>query len=51
MNGMYRGQKAGEFCLPDENGKEVCLKTFLGMWVVLYVLSQGQHIGVYLGGH
>ena len=30
------GEKAPDFCLPDENGQEVCLKDFKGKWVVLY---------------
>ncbi len=30
------GQKAPEFCLPDQNEKEVCLKDFSGKWVVVY---------------
>jgi peroxiredoxin Q/BCP len=30
------GQKALLFCLPDADEKEVCLKDFLGTWVVLY---------------
>ncbi len=30
------GEKAAEFCLPDEKGEEVCLKDFRGKWVVLY---------------
>ncbi len=30
------GKKAPDFCLPDENGQEVCLKDFKGKWVVLY---------------
>ncbi len=30
------GEKAPEFCLPDQDGKEVCLKDFRGKWVVLY---------------
>ncbi|HEC76076.1 MAG TPA: peroxiredoxin [Thermoplasmatales archaeon] len=28
--------KAFDFCLPDENGKEVCLEKFKGKWIVLY---------------
>lgn len=28
--------KAIDFCLPDENGKKVCLKDFKGKWIVLY---------------
>ncbi|WP_457679071.1 thioredoxin-dependent thiol peroxidase [Thermovibrio sp.] len=30
------GKEAPLFCLPDEEGKEVCLKDFRGKWVVLY---------------
>jgi len=30
------GDKAPDFCLPEENGAEVCLKDFRGRWVVLY---------------
>lgn len=30
------GQKAPGFCLPDTDGKEVCLKDFSEKWVVLY---------------
>ncbi|MCD6383931.1 MAG: thioredoxin-dependent thiol peroxidase [Thermoplasmata archaeon] len=30
------GDTAPEFCLPDGNGEEVCLKDFRGKWLVLY---------------
>ncbi|GAB6076927.1 thioredoxin-dependent thiol peroxidase [Desulfurobacterium crinifex] len=30
------GDKAPDFCAPDESGKEICLKDFEGKWVVLY---------------
>ena len=30
------GDEAPEFCLPDQNGEEVCLEEFRGRWVVLY---------------
>ena len=36
MGNMQTGKKAPDFCLPDENGKEVCLKDYLGKWIVLY---------------
>ena len=36
MNPIAIGSKAPEFCLPDENGKDVCLEQFRGKWVVLY---------------
>ena len=30
------GDKAPDFCLPDQDDKEVCLKDLKGKWVVLY---------------
>ncbi len=30
------GEIAPEFCLPDSDGKEHCLRDFRGKWVVLY---------------
>lgn len=30
------GSQAPDFCLLDQNGKEVCLKDFRGSWLVLY---------------
>ena len=30
------GNKAPDFCLPDQNDKQVCLKDLKGKWVVLY---------------
>jgi len=30
------GNKAPEFCLPNQNGKEICLGSYKGDWVVLY---------------
>ncbi len=33
---MEIGQKAPEFCLPDQNGQQVCLNDFKGKWIVLY---------------
>jgi len=33
---LKTGDKAVDFCLPDENENEVCLNNFLGKWVVLY---------------
>lgn len=36
MAELKEGTKAPGFCLPDQNGREVCLKDFLGKWVVLY---------------
>lgn len=37
MNALLtEGQEAPEFCLPDQNGKDQCLKDYRGKWVVLY---------------
>lgn len=30
------GDEAPGFCLPDQDGNEVCLETYRGKWVVLY---------------
>lgn len=30
------GQKAPEFCLPDSDENQVCLKDFQGRWIVMY---------------
>ncbi len=30
------GQKAPEFCLPNQDNEEICLRDFAGSWVVLY---------------
>jgi peroxiredoxin Q/BCP len=35
-NSLTEGQKAPDFCLPDQNENNVCLKDFAGQWVVLY---------------
>jgi peroxiredoxin Q/BCP len=39
MKGFYMleiGDKAVDFCLPNQDGAEVCLRDFTGSWVVLY---------------
>lgn len=33
---MEIGSPAPEFCLPDEDGEELCLSSLRGKWVVLY---------------
>lgn len=35
-NSLTEGQKAPDFCLPDQNENNVCLKDFDGKWIVLY---------------
>ena len=39
------GDKAPDFTLTSDEGKEVSLKDFKGKRVLLYLLSQGQHSG------
>ncbi|MFT7824745.1 MAG: thioredoxin-dependent thiol peroxidase [Sulfurimonas sp.] len=33
---METGQKAPEFCLPNQDEEEVCLRDIQGKWIVLY---------------
>ena len=33
---LKEGDFAPDFCLPDEEGKEVCLSSLKGKWVILY---------------
>ncbi|WP_319508356.1 thioredoxin-dependent thiol peroxidase [uncultured Methanolobus sp.] len=35
-NSLIEGQKAPDFCLPDQDENNVCLKDFAGKWIVLY---------------
>ncbi|MBN2466158.1 thioredoxin-dependent thiol peroxidase [candidate division WOR-3 bacterium] len=39
------GEKAPEFCLPDQDDKPVCLKDFAGHWVVVYFYPKDQTPG------
>ena len=37
MNEKIReGQEAPDFCLPDQNGREICMRNMKGRWTVLY---------------
>ena len=36
MTGLETGDEAPGFCLPDQNGEEICLEGLRGRWVVLY---------------
>jgi peroxiredoxin Q/BCP len=36
MINLSIGSKAPDFCLPNQDGEEVCLKDYSGKWVVLY---------------
>lgn len=33
---LQKGDKAPNFCLPDQNGKKICLDDYKEKWVVLY---------------
>ena len=33
---LKRGDRAPEFCLPDQNNKQVCLEDFKGEWLLIY---------------
>ncbi|WMW24428.1 thioredoxin-dependent thiol peroxidase [Methanolobus sediminis] len=35
-NSLTEGQKAPDFCLPDQDENNICLKDLEGKWVVLY---------------
>jgi peroxiredoxin Q/BCP len=39
------GEKAPEFCLPDENNNQVCLKDYQSKWIVLYFYPKDQTPG------
>ncbi|MCE7741917.1 MAG: peroxiredoxin [Candidatus Heimdallarchaeota archaeon] len=39
------GDKAPEFCLPDENNTEICLHQFKDKWIVLYFYPKDQTPG------
>jgi thioredoxin-dependent peroxiredoxin len=39
------GEKAPEFCLPDKDDKEVCLKDYTGKWTVVYFYPKDQTPG------
>lgn len=36
VSGLKVGDRAPDFCLPDQNGNEICLRDFKGRWVMLY---------------
>ena len=36
MTGLETGDEAPGFCLPSQDGEEVCLESLRGRWVVLY---------------
>ena len=44
-NSLSEGLKAPLFCLPDQNGKEKCLKDLKGKWVVLYFYPRDNTTG------
>jgi peroxiredoxin Q/BCP len=42
---LKAGDKAPEFCLPDKDDNQVCLKDFSGRWVVVYFYPKDQTAG------
>ncbi|MDK2371765.1 MAG: thioredoxin-dependent thiol peroxidase [Candidatus Korarchaeota archaeon] len=36
MSELTEGSEAPDFCLPDQDGQEVCLGEYRGKWVILY---------------
>jgi peroxiredoxin Q/BCP len=36
MSNLNIGSNAPDFCLPNQDGEEVCLKDYSGKWVILY---------------
>ena len=36
MGQLGAGEKAIDFCLPDDQEQDVCLKDFRGQWIILY---------------
>jgi peroxiredoxin Q/BCP len=44
-NSLSKGLNAPLFCLPDQNGKEKCLKDLKGKWVVLYFYPRDNTTG------
>lgn len=44
-NSLSVGQQAPLFCLPDHEGKEICLQDLKGKWVVLYFYPRDNTTG------
>ncbi|MDD1655341.1 MAG: peroxiredoxin [Methanomicrobiales archaeon] len=44
------GEPAPDFCLPDQNGKEICLKDLRGRWVILYFYPRDNTPGCTIEG-
>lgn len=44
-NALSEGRQAPLFCLPDQNGKEICLQDLRGKWVVLYFYPRDNTAG------
>lgn len=42
---LKAGDTAPDFCLPDKDDKQVCLKDYAGSWVVLYFYPKDQTPG------
>ncbi len=44
-NSLSEGRQAPLFCLPDQDGKEICLQDMKGKWVVLYFYPRDNTAG------
>jgi len=42
---LTKGDNAPEFCLPNSEGKPICLKDFRGRWLVLYFYPKDNSSG------
>lgn len=42
---LQAGNKAPDFCLPNQNSENVCLKDFKGKWIVLYFYPKDNTAG------
>lgn len=44
---LKEGQRAPDFCLPNQDGEKMCLRDFLGKWIVLFFYKH--HFGLICG--
>ena len=44
-NSLSEGRQAPLFCLPDQDGKDICLQDMKGKWVVLYFYPRDNTAG------
>ena len=39
------GDSVPDFCLPNQDGEEVCIRDFLGRWLVIYLYPRDNTSG------